>query len=114
MKILSLLVLPVALLAAGHTDVGAQTRIAPNTEVGTPQAQLIKRNAVRIGQQTVPVQPFNRSGSQTFALRNENGWVAVTFGECTGAANTSCTYGTGSVDHDETTGSCSFSCLSAP
>jgi hypothetical protein len=40
--------------------------------------------------------------------------VFVTFNQCHNAAKESCSHGIESLDHEEKSGNCSFSCLAAP
>ena len=54
-------------------------------------------------------------GASRFQLISKGGGpVAVTFDKCNNTAKDTCTNGVEHVDHDEETGSCSFSCFAAP
>jgi hypothetical protein len=53
--------------------------------------------------------------AEIFQLVNpSNEPIAVTFNQCVNAAQNSCKNGVSHVDHEETTGNCSFGCLAAP
>jgi hypothetical protein len=53
--------------------------------------------------------------SRKFQIVDEdNNPIPVTFAVCNTTALNSCIYGVDSVDHEESTGNCRYSCLSAP
>ncbi len=54
---------------------------------------------------------------RTFRLvkpKGEPGPIFVSFDGCVNSAKSTCGNGVSSVDHDEETGSCGFTCLAAP
>lgn len=77
-------------------------------------AQSINSNT-KTKERTENLIPTRRGNPLEFELRQRDGGsVEVTFGGCVQAADAACGNGVGSVDHDEETGSCSFTCLAAP
>lgn len=77
---------------------------------------VVKREMtiLQIGGKTIVARPQHRGGTRFTLVDRGNRPVTVTFNQCHNAAKESCSNGIKSVDHDEETGSCSFSCFAAP